>query len=545
MTDWHFATAYERIADAVGDQPALICNDVIRSWSEFDDRAARIASVLTAYGLGPGSKVGIYLHNGNEYLEAHHGICKIRGCPINVNYRYTQEELVYLLNNADAEAVVYLSTYANRIEEIRGKLDRVKCLIQVDTGDNVPLLEGALSYEQAISDAEPLPRIERKEDDLYMLYTGGTTGMPKGVMYHNGDHCRALSAFSAAMGVTPSETVDDLPGNVEAGRKAGALPVGLVCCPLMHGTGMWVGAMITHLAGGAVITVDRLGLDPHHLWSEAVTHRATLLTIVGDAFARPLMNALDEARDRGEPYDISSVKIMISSGVMWSEEVKQGLLRHNDMTLIDAMGSTEGGMGSSTTSRGESVSTAKFQLNPDVKVFDDDDREVEPGSGKMGMIATKSAMMGYYKDPEKTAKTVREIGGERYVFPGDYAQVEADGTITLLGRGSMCINTAGEKVFPEEVEEVVKRYPGIVDCLVVGVPDERFGERVVAVASSREASVDEAHLIDHCREHIAGYKLPKQLVVVDHVQRAPNGKADYKWAKQTALRMLGLEEMAS
>ncbi len=467
----------------------------------------------------------------------------MRGCPINVNYRYTEEELVYLLDNADAEAVIYLSTYADRIDDIKDKLEKVRCLIQVDAGDGTPLPDGALSYEEAIANADPLPRMNRSAGDLYMLYTGGTTGLPKGVMYDNGGHCQRLSAFSPWIGVPAPEAVDELPGNVDKGLKDGTLPVCLVCCPLMHGTGMWVGAMITHLAGGAVITVDRLGLDPHHLWSEAVTHRATLLTIVGDAFARPLLNALDEAHDKGSPYDISSVKTMISSGVMWSEEVKQGLLRHNDMMLIDAMGSSEGGMGSSVTTRNETVSTAKFQLNPDVKVFDDDDLEVEPGSGKIGMIATQSAMMGYYKDPGKTAKTIREIEGVRYVFPGDYAQVEADGSITLLGRGSMCINTAGEKVFPEEVEEAIKQHPGVVDCLVIGVPDERFGERVVAVVSSDDGAMDDAAMIEHCREHIAGYKLPKQVVFVDHVQRAPNGKADYKWARATALDRLGMTQV--
>jgi 3-oxocholest-4-en-26-oate---CoA ligase len=540
MTDWHFATAYEKIADAIPDRPALICDNVVRTWAEFDDRAARIAAVLAAHGLGPNSKVGIYLHNCNEYLEAHHGIFKMRGCPINVNYRYTQEELVYLLNNADAEAIVYLSSYAHRINDIRGKLEKVRCLIQVDGGDNVPLLSGALAYEDLMASASPMPRIDRKVDDLYMLYTGGTTGMPKGVMYTNGGHCQGLSAFGATLGVAPSPTVDDLPKNVLAAASSGILPVGLVCCPLMHGTGMWIGAMITHLAGGTAITINRLGLDPHHLWSEVATHKASLLTIVGDAFARPLLNALDEGRDKGSPYDITSVKTIISSGVMWSKEVKQGLLRHHDMTLIDAMGSTEGGMGSSVTNKDESVSTAKFKLNPEVKVFDDQDRALVPGSGTIGMIATKSAMMGYYKDPEKTAKTVREIDGVRYVFPGDFAQVEADGSITLLGRGSMCINTAGEKVFPEEVEEAIKRHPEVVDCLVVGVPDERFGERVVAVASCRQGKVNETEVIDHCRDHVAGYKLPRQVLLVDHVQRAPNGKADYKWAKATALSMLGL-----
>jgi acyl-CoA synthetase (AMP-forming)/AMP-acid ligase II len=263
----------------------------------------------------------------------------------------------------------------------------------------------------------------------------------------------------------------------------------------------------------------------------------TDLAIVGDAFARPLLVALDDAQRRGNSYDLGSVKQVISSGVMWSQEIKQGLLRHHDMVLVDAMGSTEGSMGSSVTTRESVAQTAKFELSEGVRVITDDGREVEPGSGEIGKLATSGLVpVGYYKDPDKSAETFREIDGKRHSFPGDYAAVEADGSITLLGRGNACINTAGEKVFPEEVEEAVKRHPDVFDCLVVGVPDERFGERVVALASFHEGKHSaEVEVIDFTREHLAGYKLPKQVLFVDTVQRAPNGKADYKWAKRTAL----------
>jgi fatty-acyl-CoA synthase len=254
-----------------------------------------------------------------------------------------------------------------------------------------------------------------------------------------------------------------------------------------------------------------------------------------------MLAALDEAERRGNPYDLSSLQRITSSGVMWSSEIKQGLLRHHDMVLADIMGSTEGGMGSSTTSRESQAATAKFQLNDGVAVFTDDGRRVEPGSGEIGKLATSGMVpLGYYKDPVKSAETFREIDGVRYSFPGDYATVEADGSISLLGRGSVCINTAGEKVFPEEVEEAVKKHPAVADCLVVGVPDERFGERVVAVASYQtEESCDEAAVIEFTREHLAGYKLPKHVLFVDQVQRAPNGKADYKWAKKAAVAAYG------
>ena len=548
--DWHFATAFEIIADEIGDSPALICDGVTRTWTQYDDRAAKIAAVLVEHGLGPDSKVGIYLHNSNEYLEAHHGVMKLRGCPINVNYRYREEELVYLLNNADAQALIFQSDYADRIDAIRSKLTGVRCFIQVGANGSQRHIDGGVNYEDSIGTADPMPRIERSADDLYMLYTGGTTGMPKGVMYSNGGHCSGLSAYTALIGAPAvGEAVTDLAEQVKQLKAADALGVGLVCCPLMHGTGMWVGAMITQLAGGAALTVNHLGLDADLIWSQAQEHQASLLTIVGDALARPLLGALDNAVEKGSPYDISSVKTMISSGVMWSQEIKQGLLKHADMTLIDAMGSTEGGMGTSVSTRESAASTAKFEINEDVKVFNEEDKEVRPGSGEMGMIATESAMMGYYKDPEKTAKTVKLIDGVRYIFPGDFATVESDGSLTLLGRGSMCINTAGEKVFPEEVEEIAKGHDAVEDCLVVGVADEKFGERVVALVSRRTpATVThseaesrfETDVQNHCRSHLAGYKIPKNVLLVDTVQRAPNGKADYKWAKATALDRLGL-----
>ncbi len=538
MSEWHFATAYEIIADTVPDRLALICEGETRTWAEYDDRAARIAAVLDAHGLGKDSKAGIYLHNSNEYLEVQYGVFKISGCPINVNYRYQEEELVYLLNNADAEAVIFQATYADRIASIRDRLEKVRCFIQVDDDSGTPLLDGALAYEDAIAGVDPLPRIERSGDDIYMLYTGGTTGMPKGVMYHNGEHCAGLAGIGALTGAPVPETIDQLADCIRQSDEAGTIPTGLVCCPLMHGTGMWIGAMLTHLGGGAAVTVKHLGLDPDLLWSEAQKHKATIATIVGDAFARPMLSALNTAKENGEPYDISSVKLLISSGVMWSQEIKDGLLEHNDWVLFDAIGSTEGSMGSSISSREARSSTAKFTMDERAKVFNDDDEEVKPGSGEMGMIGTPSAMMGYYKDPEKTAKTVRTINGERWVFPGDFATIEADGTLTLLGRGSMCINTAGEKVFPEEVEEAMKSNDAVEDCLVVGVPDERFGEKVVAVVSRKDEGVGETDLITHCKDKIAHYKSPKHVVLVDHVQRAPNGKADYKWAKATALDML-------
>ena len=541
----HFATLWENISDVVPERKALICGNIERTWKEYDERAARLASLLTKNGLGDNSKVGLYLHNSNEYLEAQYSIFKIKGVPINVNYRYKEDELVYLLDNADAEAVFYQGCYASQIESIKEKLPKVKVFIQV-SDDTSELPEFSVDFEDSISNNNPMERQERSGENIYMLYTGGTTGMPKGVMYKHQGFVSGMLKTGTAWGLLPiaPEDLEDIqgfsldivPGLVEDLEKSDSLIVSLPACPLMHGTGMWLGALIPLSVGGTVVTIPELGFDPDYLLKETEKHKVNNLVIVGDAFAKPIRDSLDKAKGEGSPYDISSVNMMISSGVMWSSEVKEGLLAHHEMLLVDAMGSTEGGMGSSIASRENPAPTAKFTLNPGVIVITDEGKLVEPGSGEMGLIGTSGLVPeGYYKDEKKSAETFKEVDGVRYSFPGDYALVEADGSITLLGRGSNCINTAGEKVYPEEVEEAVKRHPDIYDCLVVGVEDDRFGQRVVALASFKEDNiVEEADLISFTRDHLAGYKLPKQVLFVDEVMRAPNGKANYKWAKQRA-----------
>ena len=535
-----FASAWQAIADAVPNRTALIDQRSARTWAQFDDRAARIAGALQAAGLGPGSKVGIYLHNCNEYLEAQYAAFKIGGCPINVNYRYKADELVYLLENSDAEALVFQGGYAMRIWEVRERLPKVKAFIQVADGSAEMLLQFAQDYERVVRDQPPLPRnaLPLADATPYMLYTGGTTGLPKGVMYDQHTFCSAMLSIGAmGQGAAIPQEADEV---AALARSVQDPPVSLPACPLMHGTGMWLGAMVPLAVGGCVVTSSRLGLDADHLWDLVAAHRVTDMVIVGDAFARPLLQALNDVQARDQRYHLESLRQIISSGVMWSLPVKQGLLAHIDITLTDIMGSSEGGMGSSVLTRESAGSnapqTAQFALNEGVKVFAEDDTEVVPGSGAIGRLATSGLVpLGYYKDPEKSAATFKTIAGVRYSFPGDFASVEADGTITLLGRGSVCINTAGEKVFPEEVEEVVKACAGVEDCLVVGVADERFGERVVAVLSCEQnQTVSEQALLDFARDRLAGYKLPKQLHIVDRVQRAPNGKADYKWARKIA-----------
>ena len=536
--EFHFNNVWTALSEEFPDRPALICEGKTVTWSEFNERAARLAGLFAANDVTSGASVGMYMLNCNEYTEAHFGCFKQSVCPVNVNYRYRAEELIYLLDNSDSEVVIYHATYAPRIREIRDSLPKIKLYIQVDDGSDEPLLDGALDYELALTGSAPLPFSPSAYDDRYMLYTGGTTGMPKGVMYDNGAlaHWLCIGGYTSR-GLAPPTSIDEVLAGARAITEMGAVHCSLPACPQMHGTGMWIGTMVALNCGGTVVTQRTQHLDADSLLQCVVDNRVSDLTIVGDAFARPILAALDAAKAAGKPYDLSRLSQIASSGVMWSSEIKEGLLKHQNMVLNDIMGSTEGSMGASISTRDGAAKTAKFMVADYVKVFNEDDKPVQPGSGEMGMVATAGIVpRGYYKDEEKSARTFRVVDGVRYSFPGDFATVEADGTITLLGRGSQCINTGGEKVFTEEVEESIKRHDAVEDCLVVGLPDERLGNRVIAVYSQKTGTlpIGDDGLREHVKTQLAGYKAPKQCILVDVVQRAPNGKADYKWAKATA-----------
>jgi fatty-acyl-CoA synthase len=543
--EYHFASVWETIADTMPDDIAVVHGQRRFTWREYEDRAARIAAAYTAAGLGPDSKIGLYLYNGNEYLEAHFGAFKMRGVPINVNYRYLDEELVYLLDNADAEALVFHSSLGDRVDRITARLPKLRLLIEVDDGGDGQVAT-ARRYEEIIANTAPMPRITRDEDDIYMLYTGGTTGMPKGVMYDMGNLTRSFATLGFPLiGLTPPTDAADIAPMVAEVVAAGGALISMPCAPLMHGTGVWLGAMIPQLGGARIVTLESRSLDADEILTTIQREKVTNTTIVGDAFSKPIIAAIDAATAAGTPYDLSSLKMIVSSGVMWTAEVKEALLdRIEHVILLDAIGSSEGSMGNSISMKGVPPSTAKFARNPTTKVFTDDDREVQPGSDEVGMVAAGGMVpLGYFKDTEKSARTFRTIDGVRYSFPGDMAMVAADGSLVLLGRGSQVINSGGEKIFPEEVEEAVKRVDGVADCLVIGVDDDRFGQAVTAVASLEDgASPDEAAVIARVKSDLAHYKAPKRVVFVSQVPRAPNGKADYKAAKQLAYDALGLGE---
>ena len=456
--------------------------------------------------------------------------------PINTNYRYTADELVYLWDNADTVAVVFHGTFVDTIEPIRDALPDVVTWLWADDGSG-PCPAWATSYEEtADSNGQPVRQGEpRSGDDLLMLYTGGTTGLPKGVMWRQHDLVQGTVG-----GTNPAFTTEE--ADMDAVRTVvdGAAMRHVSACPLMHGTG-WFTALMILAGGGCVVTTPGRHYDPVELLDTIDAEAVNTVAIVGDAFAKPLVRALDAEPDR---WELSSLIALISSGVMWSEGVKQAILAHAPHVVChDTFSSSEAlGMGSSLSTGGEATATAKFTLGRNAIVVADDGSIVEAGSGVVGRVAVGGVTpIGYYKDEAKSAATFVEIDGQRYSMPGDYATVEADGTLTLLGRGSVCINTGGEKVYPEEVEEALKHHPAIVDAVAVGVPDERFGEAVTALVELEDgAEIDEAEVIGVVREHLAAYKSPKRVLTIDTIGRAPNGKVDYKRLKQHAADELGI-----
>ena len=534
--DWNYGDALDRIARVVdpGD-PALIHGPRLITHGEFDQRTNSLARGFHQAGAGPGDKVAFYMRNQPEYTETLAACFKGRLTHVNVNYRYRDEELFYIFDNSDAKVVVYDVEFAPVLEHIKARLPKVAAWVEVNwEGSTTP---GAIAYEELATgnDTSPLG-IDRSGEDLLFLYTGGTTGNPKGVMWPHNTQRQAILDGLRALGPIPETNEEHLAAVRELGRFGRVLPA----CPLMHGTGLFT-AMSALANGSAVITLPtRNHLDCDELWSQVDKHGVTAMAIVGDAFAKPMLKVLDENPGK---YDVSSVATITSSGVMWSAEVKQGLVKHMpQVTLVDSFGASEAvGFGASyTTAEGE-TRTSKFTIGPHCRVFSEDGREIEPGSEEPGFIARGGNIpLGYYKDEEKTAKTFRTINGVRYSVPGDWCTVEADGTLTLLGRGSICINTGGEKVYPEEVEEMLKAHPDVHDALVVGLPDETWGQAVTAVIAPEPGSpFDEAQLRAFVREHLAAYKVPKRIYAKDDLGRAANGKADYALIKDFALEQAG------
>jgi len=529
----HYASIWEAIADRIPEAPALRHGDRRLSWSEFDDRSARLARAMRSHGVGPGDGVAAYLYNCPEYFEIFFGALKTRAVPSNVNYRYGSDELWSLLANSGAKALFFDAALRDNVMTVAEQADGPRLLVEIGADDASPVPK-ALAYEELVAAAEPAPRIEREDDDVFLSYTGGTTGLPKGVLFNIGQSLGNSFWFRDLFAGGEPTSLDPVEYAVEQAKLGSSLSA-IPASPLMHSTGFIFASLPTLTAGGLVTTLVNRSFDAHELLATVETTSANVVGIVGDAFALPIVRALDDGPAGGRSYDTSSLRVICSAGVAWSAHVKERLLDHiPGVTLLDSCGSTEGvAYGLRQVRRGDDVATANFDAAPGLKVLSPEGEELPPG--EIGMLAGPTTASGYYRDPEKTATTFFEIGDQRYVMPGDFGRIEPDGSVTLLGRGVTTINTGGEKVYPGEVEDAIRALPEIDDCVVLGIPDERFGQAVAAlVVCEPDSALEADDVAGAVRASLAGYKVPRRIRLVDRVPRLPNGKVDYETARALA-----------
>jgi acyl-CoA synthetase (AMP-forming)/AMP-acid ligase II len=538
---FNIADLFEHAVDAVPERLALVCGDRRLTYAEFDEEANRLANHLLGQGFGHGDHIGIYGQNSAEWLVAMVGIFKIRAVPVNINFRYVEDELAYLFDNADLVALVHGREYVDRIDAVRAKVPGLRHFVAIDDESGADLdAIGSVRWADAVAAADATrPVLPRSDDDHYVIYTGGTTGMPKGVVWRHED------VFYALGGGVDAYTNERITHDLQLAEKGKATETPMVTlnpAPLMHGAAQW-GSLRFLFEGNTVVLVPKFSAE--EVWSIVEREKVNTLTITGDAMARPLVETLQDQPDR---WDLSPLFVVSSSAAIFSPTLKDALLDLlPDIIIVDAIGSSESGMnGMAIQTKGGTATHGgggpTVSAGRDAVVLDDDLNPLEPGTGTVGKLARGGNIpIGYYKDPVKTAATfVTAPDGIRYVVAGDFALLEADGTITLLGRGSVCINSGGEKIYPEEVEGVLKAHPEVYDTLVVGVPDDRWGQAVCAVVQPRhgDAPPELADLVAHCRTQLAGYKTPKHLVICTEVQRSPSGKPDYPWAAALAAEQL-------
>ena len=528
MTTFNLADMFEAAVDAFGDREYLVAGGNRRTYAQMEERANRLAHYLDAHGVGPGDHVGIYALNSVEWVEAAWAVFKLRAVWININYRYVKEELRYLFTNADLVALIHQAEFSPQVAALLPDLPDLRLVIGIDDGSGVPLGPDTVPFEEAMAEGSPERDFApRSGDDYYILYTGGTTGMPKGVVWRHED---VFYALGGGVDPTTNTRVQSPEEMVEKGQ-GGQLTL-LPIAPLMHGATQW-SILGQSFVGNRTILLAKF--DPHEVWRLVSTEKANSIMITGDAMGKPLIEALDEP---GVSYDLSSLLAVTSSAALFSAPVKDEFFRHlPNIVIVDAIGSSESGNnGMATMTKGGTAmkSGPTVSVLGDTVVFDEDLVPVVPGSGTIGKIARSGDIpVGYYNDPVKTAEVFINVDGTRYVMPGDFATIEEGGAITLLGRGSVSINSGGEKIFPEEVESAVRAPPDVFDALVVGAPDERWGQRVAAIIqprADRHPTLEDIQA--HCRDAIAGYKVPRQLHVVETIERSPSGKPDYRWAAE-------------
>ncbi|QEN16226.1 acyl-CoA synthetase [Mycolicibacterium sp. ELW1] len=533
----NIADLAEHAIDAVPDRVAFICGDDKITFAELEEKANRFAHYLLDHGVKKDDKVGLYCRNRIEIVIAMLGTIKAGAILVNVNFRYVEGELRYLFENSDMVALVHERQYADRVANVLPETPNVKTILVVEDGTDLDYQRyGGVEFYEAIAESSPERDFgERSEDDIYLLYTGGTTGFPKGVMWRHEDIYRVL------FGGTDFATGEFVKDEYDLSRAAAENPpmVRYAIPPMIHGATQSATWMSIFSGQTTVLSPE---FDADEVWRTIHEHKVNLLFFTGDAMARPLLDALQAALDDGREYDLSSLFLLASTAALFSTSLKEKLLELlPNRVITDSIGSSETGFGgTSIVAKGEHHNGGpRVTIDHRTVVLDEDGNEVKPGSGVRGVIAKKGNIpVGYYKDEKKTAETFKTYNGVRYAIPGDYAEVEADGSVTMLGRGSVSINSGGEKIYPEEVEAALKGHPDVFDALVVGVPDPRFGNHVAAVVAPRKgARPSLADLDVFVRKEIAGYKVPRSLWIVDEVKRSPAGKPDYKWAKdQTELR---------
>lgn len=528
----NIADLAEHAIDAVPDRVALICGDDELTYAQLEEKANRLAHYLIDQGVKKDDKVGLYCRNRNEIVVAMLGIVKAGAILVNVNFRYVEGELRYLFGNSDMVAVVHERQYADRVANVLPDTPGVKTILVVEDGSDLDYQRyGGVEFEEALAKGSPERDFgPRSADDIYLLYTGGTTGFPKGVMWRHEDIYRVL------FGGTDFATGEPIADEYDLARQAAANP-GMIrhpIPPMIHGatqSATWMSLF----SGQTVVLAPEFDADA--VWRTIHDHKVNLLFFTGDAMARPLLDALLAHQDAGNEYDLSSLFLLASTAALFSPSIKEKLLELLPNRIItDSIGSSETGFGgTSIVAKGEEhTGGPRVTIDKNTAVLDEDGNPVQPGSGVRGIIAKRGHIpVGYYKDPVKTAETFKTINGVRYAIPGDFAQVEADGSVTMLGRGSVSINSGGEKIYPEEVEAALKTHPEVFDALVVGVPDPRYGQHVAAVVQARGNARPSLEEINTCaRTEIAGYKVPRSLWFVDEVKRSPAGKPDYRWAKE-------------
>ncbi|MFC9969616.1 acyl-CoA synthetase [Spirillospora sp. NPDC127200] len=518
--EYNHADLFEGVADAIGDRLALVCGDQRLTYAELDAHANRLAHHLAAAGVEPGQHVAMQLYNGVEYAAALLAALKIRAVPINVNYRYVESELRYLYTDSDAVALLYDVEFDERVAATAPQAPKLRHLVAVGGPSAVP---GAVAYEDALRD-QPETRgfPARSGEDTYIIYTGGTTGMPKGVMWSVE---QLLLAFW-----NPTFPRPDKPADIVEQARGGGPMVMMPVAPLMHGAAQ-MATFISWWMGATVVYVRKF--DAAEVWRTIEREKVNSLTITGDAMAIPMVTELEG----GASYDLSSLFAFVSTGAILTGAVRDRVQRAlPNVMILDRFGSTESGSTAEAVAGSTPEKGLKFAPDvANVTVLDESLRPVEPGSGVIGQVARSGHIArGYYNDPEKTARTFPEVDGRRWLLTGDIATVEEDGSIAVYGRGSQTINTGGEKVFPEEVEAVLKGHPGVYDAVVTGIPDERWGNRVAAVVQPVGEAPSVEELDAHCRKELSGYKVPRTYAFVAEMKRSPAGKADYRWAKQVA-----------